>query len=137
MANGIRQRLRITDTVGWKGIQLAVLLPETPIDGAMCVANDIVKIARTHHCQVETEIAIYPWDDPIANGSSELDSRSGARVDLDQATGPVDAGDAGFENTSFSVMPPTPLWKRATDIVGALRRADCVVPGFSFCGNCS
>ncbi len=132
MANGIRQRLRITDTVGWKGNQLAVLLPETPIDGAMCVANDIVKIARIHHFQVDTEIAIYPWDDPIANGSSELDSRSEARVDRDQPSGPVDAGDAGFENTSFCVMPPTPLWKRTTDIVGASCGLIVLSPVFLF-----
>jgi lipopolysaccharide/colanic/teichoic acid biosynthesis glycosyltransferase len=118
LANGIRQRLRITDTVGWKGNQLAVLLPETAQDGAKCVANDIVKIARIHNFQVDTEILTYPWDDPIANGSSELDGRCGAG-NVDVATRPVDPGHADFENTSFSVMPPTPFWKRTTDIVGA------------------
>jgi len=134
----IRERLRITDTVGWKNKQLTLLLPETNSEGALRVANEMAKVALMHDLRIESEIAIYPFDDSIATTSDEYeDTYANSRRDDDQDDdhhqgGSISKTDTvvGFDKTVsdyvhekqgsatlFSVCRPTPVWKRATDIV--------------------
>ena len=63
---GFSERLRITDSVGWKDKRVTLLLPETDREGAARVANEVAKVALLHEQRVDTKILIYPWDDSIA-----------------------------------------------------------------------
>jgi len=69
---GFRSRLRISDVVGWFDLRLAVLLPETKKAGALLVANQLAAISAEHGIQVETHVAIYPWDDLLVAVTEEL-----------------------------------------------------------------
>ncbi len=72
LAQDLTRRLRISDTIGWFNLRLAVLLPETAQDGAVAVANGLVEIASRHGVNVETTVSIYPWDDSLTNVAEEL-----------------------------------------------------------------
>ena len=72
LAQDLTRRLRISDTIGWFNLQLAVLLPETSQYGAVAVANDLAKIASHHGINVETTVSIYPWDDSLTKIAEEL-----------------------------------------------------------------
>ena len=88
LITGFRSRLRISDIVGWLDLQLAVLLPETKKAGAMLVANQLSKISAEHGIQVDTHVAIYPWDDKLVAVTEELKAEAeylagGSRSDQD------------------------------------------------------
>lgn len=72
LAQDLTRRLRISDTIGWFNLRLAVLLPETEQYGAVAVAKDLAKIASHHGINVETSISIYPWDDSLTKIAEEL-----------------------------------------------------------------
>ena len=72
LAQDLTRRLRISDTIGWFNLRLAVLLPETAQYGAVAVANDLAKIASRHGINVETTVSIYPWDDSLTKIAEEL-----------------------------------------------------------------
>lgn len=76
LISGFRSRLRISDVVGWFDLQLAVLLPETKKAGAMLVANQLSAISADHGIQVESHVAIYPWDDNLVAVTEELKAGS-------------------------------------------------------------
>ena len=67
-----RNRLRVTDSIGWYDASLAVLLPETDKEGTLQVANSIAAIALQSNLSVETEVSVYPWDDELVVLSDEL-----------------------------------------------------------------
>ena len=58
-------RLRVSDTIGWHEMKLAVLLPETDSVGAQLVCDSLVGIANKVEIELETRISIYPWDDKL------------------------------------------------------------------------
>jgi len=72
LAQDLTRRLRISDTIGWFNLRLAVLLPETAQYGAVAVANDLAKIASHHGINVDTTVSIYPWDDSLTKIAEEL-----------------------------------------------------------------
>jgi len=72
LAQDLTRRLRISDTIGWFNLRLAVLLPETSQYGAVAVANDLAKICSQHGINVETAVSIYPWDDSLTKIAEEL-----------------------------------------------------------------
>ena len=72
----IDDRLRISDSIGWSKFRLAVLLPETAKDGACIVANDLLSIATALQIDIDTEVAVYPWDDTLL--SDQNDAENGA-----------------------------------------------------------
>jgi len=72
LAQDLTRRLRISDTIGWFNLRLAVLLPETGQYGAAGVAADLAKIASQHGINVETTVSIYPWDDTLTKIAAEL-----------------------------------------------------------------
>lgn len=72
LAQNMTRRLRISDTIGWFNLRLAVLLPETTQYGAVAVANDLAKIASHHGITVQTTVSIYPWDDALTKVAEEL-----------------------------------------------------------------
>ena len=72
LALDLTRRLRISDTIGWFNLRLAVLLPETGQHGAIAVANELAKIASNHGVHLETAVSIYPWDDNLTKIAEEL-----------------------------------------------------------------
>lgn len=148
LAACFRSRLRITDEVGLFRDAFAVLFPETAPAQAAGVTNDLVSIAARQGIVVSTEVFAYPEVDvyqrpsngPGNNGSvdGDVDSPSSfdhdngspASGDLPSSNGPVATASKPqkFSETSASAikirrlntMVPTPIWKRAFDIVGAV-----------------
>lgn len=102
------RRLRITDTIGFLAErQVGVLLPDTSEAGAWKVASDICSVYPVGHDRPNCEVFVYP-EDPT--------SRRDRAPEVEQE--PVD------ENVSASIetllAQPSPTWKRAIDIMGAM-----------------
>ena len=76
LAHDFAKRLRISDTIGWFDLRLAVLLPETERLGAVAVANDLGGIATNHGVSLETSVSIYPWDDALSQVAKDLRQES-------------------------------------------------------------
>lgn len=126
LAASIRERLRITDTVGWCEKKLGVLLPETNREGASIVASEIESLAGKFKRSVEIEILVYPDDDAVAHNSKEYSS---LRFDETGHSHEANHSEKGKETDSsvsnenrsafFSASTATPMWKRAIDVFGA------------------
>ncbi len=102
------RRLRITDTIGFlSDRQVGVLLPDTSQTGAWKVASDICSVYPVGHDRPNCDVFVYP-EDP----SSHRDRTS----EVEQE--PVE------ENVANSVESllgqPSPKWKRAIDVLGAV-----------------
>lgn len=105
-----RERLRITDCIGWYDSSLAFLLPETDKPGTLAVANGLAEICRRVEIDVDTEVSIYPWDDEMIALSDELTMELNSEVTHDdppdfptssQHSGPtIDQGDPDLQGHS-------------------------------------
>ena len=63
----LQLRLRITDSSGTSSNgRLVVLLPDTPLEGAIQVCDDLVELLQETVHDIEFEIAVYPDDLPPA-----------------------------------------------------------------------
>lgn len=128
LANDLRERLRITDTIGWCDKKLGVLLAETNREGAKIVAADIESMANRYKRTVEIEIMVYPDDDDIAHNSKEYQTvrfddsgplpGTNGKPELTQENEPS-VQDSKNRQAFFSASAPTPWWKRTIDVVGA------------------
>lgn len=132
----IRQRLRITDCLGWCDSKLGMLLPETGHQGAEVVVGKIEEIAVDYRLKIHCTILVYPDDDPVAYRSQQFQfHRNGSGVGMihpimdgeqNGRSSHYQLGSANVANMSisrvsfFRCSPATPLWKRTVDIVGAL-----------------
>jgi lipopolysaccharide/colanic/teichoic acid biosynthesis glycosyltransferase len=102
------RRLRITDTIGFLADrQVGVLLPDTSEAGAWKVASDICSVYPVGHDRPNCEVFVYP-EDPT--------SRRDRTPQLDQ--------EPAAENVANSIetllAQPSPTWKRAIDVLGAM-----------------
>lgn len=106
LAKALRRRLRVTDTAGFLADnRVAVLLPETPQAGAWKVASDVCDCYRVGKERPNCEVYVYPDDsEPSVDKWSQQEKQAvaTASVDLDSL---------------FAL--PTPMMKRAMDVVGA------------------
>lgn len=106
LSKALRRRLRVTDTAGFLlDGRVAVLLPETPQAGAWKVASDLCDRYRVGKERPSCEVYVYP-DDSTPN----LDNCKQERRSVE----PVGSADL---DSLFAL--PTPIVKRATDVVGA------------------
>jgi lipopolysaccharide/colanic/teichoic acid biosynthesis glycosyltransferase len=101
------RRLRITDTIGYLADgRIGALLPDTSKAGAWKVASDICNCYPVGHDRPNCEVLIYP-EEPATRRDSH------PRED-----------DEPKETKSLTVdlmlAQPTPNWKRAIDITGAI-----------------
>jgi len=107
LAKTLRRRLRVTDTAGFLADgRIAVLLPETPQAGAWKVASDVCDCYPVGKQRPDCEVYVYPDDNETSVDKwtpSEEQVGSAPSVDL---------------NSLFAL--PTPMVKRAVDVVGAL-----------------
>jgi len=105
LSKALQRRLRVTDTAGFLADdRVAVLLPETSQAGAWKVASDICDSYRVGKERPSCEVYVYPDD-----SETNLESWEGQRPRV--AAGSVDL------DSLFAL--PTPIVKRATDVVGA------------------
>ncbi len=123
----LQVRLRITDSAGLSGDRrLMLLLPDTPMGGAIQVADDLRRILRTSLGDVEFEIATYPdefgRDDDSSMEQFSIDQKehrvrrpSGLRLASEPA---VPVGHR-IESAEALLAGRCPAWKRVIDVVGA------------------
>jgi lipopolysaccharide/colanic/teichoic acid biosynthesis glycosyltransferase len=104
----LARRLRITDTIGFLPEQrVGVLLPDTPKSGAWKVASDICSVYPVGHDRPDCEVYVYPSDVPQRH--EEPDQRE-QKVIEEGAPASIDA----------LMSQPMPIWKRTSDVVGAI-----------------
>jgi lipopolysaccharide/colanic/teichoic acid biosynthesis glycosyltransferase len=100
------RRLRITDTAGHLSDgRVAVLLPDTPETGAWKVASDICDFYPVGHQRPSCEVYVYPDE----YGKSDDDSHHRIKQ-------PTEGGGVPLEAL---FAHPTPMLKRAIDVLGA------------------
>ena len=106
-------RLRITDTPGkLKDGRIGILLPDTSVEGAWKVAEDISECFSPGPSRPECDVRVYP-----AAGRGEGFDRIAQRSDSDNDS---DSGNSGSVGDDLLLAEPLPLWKRAIDIFGGL-----------------
>jgi lipopolysaccharide/colanic/teichoic acid biosynthesis glycosyltransferase len=122
-------RLRPTDEVGWyRKARLGVILPCTPYEGALKLADDICRQIRNRKQKIPAfEVLIYP-----ADRLEKVDRKSQNHfLEKDECvlsgfvenqTQSVEIGDCrGLAEKSYLLFTQElPMWKRAIDIFGSL-----------------
>jgi lipopolysaccharide/colanic/teichoic acid biosynthesis glycosyltransferase len=124
----LQLRLRITDSAGLSGDgRLMLLLPDTPMAGAIRVADDLRRILSTSLGDLEFEIATYP-DEFAGDDDSSLQRL--VSIDLKEervphpsclqfAGEPTATGGHRIESAETLFAGRCPTWKRVVDVVGA------------------
>ena len=108
----LRRRLRLTDTAGYLANgRVAALLPETPETGAWKVASDICDAYPVGHERPNCEVYVYPDEMPP---SGRLDAPAPASNRSRSLSAELDS----------LFVHPTPMLKRAVDVLGASVRID-------------
>jgi lipopolysaccharide/colanic/teichoic acid biosynthesis glycosyltransferase len=103
-------RLRLTDTPGLLDDgRIAVLLPDTPAEGAWKVATDISEVYPPGPERPECDVLVYPQHRRIREAHSDED---------EPMTAPPD--EAELESTEFFFSKANPAWKRIIDVLGAI-----------------
>ncbi|BBO33000.1 sugar transferase [Lacipirellula parvula] len=117
MARLLEGRLRLTDTPGeLSDGRIAVLLPDTPSEGAWKVATDLSEVYPPGPARPECDVLVYPPHRKLRDDDSELEEEaSEAPTEL------ASEGEAAEPTDSeFFFAKSTPPWKRAIDVLGAI-----------------
>ncbi|MGI9457129.1 MAG: sugar transferase, partial [Aeoliella sp.] len=120
-ARVLEGRIRVTDTPGLLADgRVAILLPDTPAEGAWKVATDISEVYPPGPGRPECEVLVYPDrgrnrdhdadDDQESNGQRH----QGAEQQVASGGAKHDADDAG----EFFFAKAHPFWKRSLDVLG-------------------
>src|SRR4029078_11595477 len=108
LARVLIRRLRITDTFCFLvPRRFGVLLPDTAETGAWKVASDICNVYPVGHDRPDCEVFVYPDDS---------NSRRDQTPESEQETVVEDAA----TSIESLLAQPTPAWKRAIDVLGAI-----------------
>jgi len=127
LSEQLQLRLRITDTAGLAiDGRLMLLLPDTPIAGAMRVADDLRRILSTSIGEIDFDIASYP-DELNGDDDSSLEQLSTDRKEvgcprpsgLNVNREPSVAGVHRMDSAEELFAWRCPTWKRAIDVAGA------------------
>jgi lipopolysaccharide/colanic/teichoic acid biosynthesis glycosyltransferase len=121
----LASRLRLTDTAGWmRDGKIGLLLPDTPESGAWKVASDLCEWFEVGADRPDCDVVVYPDRD---RGDGEDSAGGGGGGELVGVGGPAsrqakrsDAADLGLSRYDHMLLRPTPRWKRALDVTGAL-----------------
>jgi lipopolysaccharide/colanic/teichoic acid biosynthesis glycosyltransferase len=124
----LQLRLRITDSAGLSDDgRLMLLLPDTPMTGAIQVADDLRRILSTSLGDIQFEIATYPDehscdDDSSAEHAVSIEKEGqrvpqprGLQLTHDSSTSQLHR----IESAEVLFAWRCPVWKRAIDVVGA------------------
>lgn len=113
LARVLEGRLRVTDTPGiLDDGRVAVLLPDTPTEGAWKVATDISEVYPPGPERPECDVLVYP-----PSHRTRDDRGEGAEED-DAVAAPAEG--AADQSSEFFFAKSVPLWKRSIDVAGAL-----------------
>lgn len=114
------RRLRITDTIGFiADRKIGVLLPDTSETGAWKVASDVCSVFPVGHDRPNCEVFVYPEDKaPRREQKVESDQDTTGR-EADQTLADPVAQNIVSSMESL-LAEPTPSWKRAIDVLGAI-----------------
>jgi lipopolysaccharide/colanic/teichoic acid biosynthesis glycosyltransferase len=148
----ICSRIRISDSIGWLDSKLTLLLPETDLEGAKVLANELASTIQDERL-ADNEIYVFPWDDDLLALADEL--RSEFERHRDDSENNLDRDDSSddcqFETVSqpahsiakqspasrsadravhFTQCLPTPWWKRSIDIACAATGLALLSPVF-------
>lgn len=116
MARLLEGRLRLTDTPGeLSDGRIAVLLPDTPSEGAWKVATDLSEVYPPGPTRPECDVLVYPPHRKLRDDDSIRDEASDAATELAADEESIEA-----PNSEFFFAQGTPCWKRAIDILGAM-----------------
>lgn len=114
------RRLRITDTFGFLGErQVGVVLPDTTEAGAWKVASDVCNVYPVGHDRPDCEVYTYPENPP--SGRDRV-------LEDEQETVDVAAEETATNSIESLLSQPTPAWKRAIDVLGAIVGLTLSVP---------
>ena len=114
MARLLEGRLRVTDTPGQlKDGRIAVLLPDTPTEGAWKVATDLSEVYPPGPSRPECDVLVYPPQRRNRDDEAELDTETEEGAEL--ATSEDSAKPSSSE---FFFATPMPRWKRIIDLLG-------------------
>jgi lipopolysaccharide/colanic/teichoic acid biosynthesis glycosyltransferase len=102
------RRLRSTDTVGHLAKrQFGVLLPDTSEGGAWKVASDICDVYPVGHDRPNCEVFVYPDDSTPRRGRTSQSEQESIKEN-------------GATSIESLLTHPSPKWKRAIDVLGAI-----------------
>lgn len=122
MSRLLEGRLRVTDTPGLlKDGRIAVLLPDTPAEGAWKVATDLSEVYPPGPGRPECDVLTYPLARSARRSESDLDTETEEESEL------VAPEQQQTTSSEFFFSTATPLWKRAIDIAGGI--AGMIVAG--------
>lgn len=115
-------RIRITDDAGRLGPdQVGVVLPETPVEGAWKLAEDLLQLLPKNMRRPKCDVYVYPTEiEPVStNGHANSNGHNG-HVHEGTPNGIATHACEPLEKPMHVLfMKPLPLWKRALDILGA------------------
>ena len=146
LIEALRKSCRISDTIGWFDGHVSLLLPETERDGAFHVANKLSLLGRELEMPFETEVRTYPEDEDITAVSDALNQNRGDESqapefqdeDSDEFHDQLEeklahqvlnesemlkqqavefSSDSDVLRCGLSGSIPTPVWKRAVDVL--------------------
>ncbi len=123
VAEILRDRRRLTDDVGWLGLdELGVLLPDTPAKGARRFAEKILPALRKEGCDVEDRIYTYQGNsDDSSMWAPPPDPPCPVVPDPPPGTLPSRPWPAGMavrvNDLRSLFLKPLPPWKRAMDVL--------------------
>lgn len=116
MARLLEGRLRLTDTPGeLSDGRIAVLLPDTPSEGAWKVATDLSEVYPPGPTRPECDVLVYPPHRKLRDDDAILDEASETLNEVAS-----DESEAEAPSSEFFFAKGTPRWKRAIDILGAV-----------------
>jgi lipopolysaccharide/colanic/teichoic acid biosynthesis glycosyltransferase len=106
LAGVLRGRLRMTDEPGlWPDRRVGIVLPDTPPAGAWVLAEDLSRLAAKSSLSFAAAVDAYP----SFAGEKAGSERPARPAQREHEVGAVEA----------CFAHPLPLWKRATDVIGA------------------
>ncbi|MFT5524891.1 MAG: lipopolysaccharide/colanic/teichoic acid biosynthesis glycosyltransferase [Pirellulaceae bacterium] len=131
----LRERVRLTDEVGMLEDRIAVILPDTEVEGAETLAEEVTR--QTHAPITAPAFAIYiypdvPTDDELSKSiqdhenkrsenkrSENKRSENATSENATSENAPVASSAMKAQPLDMLFIQPLPLWKRALDIIGA------------------
>lgn len=125
----IRSRKRFIDEIGRiDKSQVGLLLPNTTVEGANTVADEVCRCARVDDTKVNIIIYGYPSDEhnQSMHPSKHADEHFGAGTGVKTRVGSL----LSLENGSLYRITGTPLYKRLIDIGSSLLGIILLLPGF-------
>ena len=114
-------RIRVTDTPGLLADgRVAILLPDTPAEGAWKVATDISEVYPPGPSRPECEVLVYPdqGHGRSRDADDDQESHDTRKQDVEQQVAGSSAKTSSDDAGEFFFAKAHPTWKRSLDVIG-------------------